>query len=598
MMRQQLALGERVEHRWRVRERHRRLDGGERRQLVRQRERRHGAEVEEPVHLLHVLTVELRAGLATEAVEQEVAREGRRPPLHLDAHRGIERPPLRGAGHGVQQVVGALLVEIEIAAARHAKRVRPFHGDAGMHEVEVAAHQLLDGDDVARRPRNRNEARERMRDLAFGEVQRSALRPPDHGGKSERAVRQVRQRMPGAQRERDRRELGMHVAIEERAQRLPRRPVELLPATDVHAGARQLHHACGDAARLAVGELGGGASNEIELLTVREPVVALLFGLLARGAPQPGHAHHVELVHVRRHDGEEAQALAERRAVALREREHPVLEGEQAQLGVQELRVRGGARRWAQHSRKRIRVPGANSRLVAPSPLEHQLRPIARGARDRANAVRALELARDAPRRLRTPAAPVHAEAVKAPRVPIAPHEEPVVVQLHARAAEPVQRRSSRQTLDLELEAHDERTGIHQRGETRRHAAALPNDPRRLVGANDLVDPIRRGAVRAPERQRRASVGAHAETAEHAALAKGVVRRVEIPVAEARADGRRRRQSAGERRVRERLQLVERAELESHAGLHRRARGGRAQTAPRQRSMISRLASLGSPMVR
>ena len=60
-------------------------------------------------------------------------------------------------------------------------------------------------------------------------------------------------------------------------------------------------------------------------------------GLLDGGPPQFRHAHHVQLVEVARDDAEEAQALEQRDGGILGECEDATLEGEEAQLGVEQI---------------------------------------------------------------------------------------------------------------------------------------------------------------------------------------------------------------------------------------------------------------------
>src|SRR3954470_72864 len=86
---------------------------------------------------------------------------------------------------------------------------------------------------------------------------------------------------------------------------------------------------------------------------------------------QPRDADLEELVEIRRHDGDEAQPLEERHRIVGRLREHPALEGEDAELAVGELRGGGDA---SIHGGGKFYLPAAGlRRWDCDSRMDHRV---------------------------------------------------------------------------------------------------------------------------------------------------------------------------------------------------------------------------------
>ena len=118
-------------------------------------------------------------------------------------------------------------------------------------------------------------------------------------------------------------------------QRFALRFRECLPPQHAHAMLLGGAKAGLGAARLGRQNLRDLAFDARESRVGGEPVVGRqgrLVLLLLRGAAQLGHPHHVELVEITRHDRDEAEPFAQRSVPVLRERQHPTLEGEEAEL--------------------------------------------------------------------------------------------------------------------------------------------------------------------------------------------------------------------------------------------------------------------------
>ena len=176
---------------------------------------------------------------------------------------------------------------------------------------------------------------EPFRHLDAGEPLLGRVRVDGEHAEGEREPGDVRERLPGADRER--RQHRVDVAREHRLEPLQllrralldrhdldalggeRRPQLALPELRLPSG--QLRDACLDAGeRLRGGHAVGGAHGEPCRLLVH----------------QACHAHHEELVEVRREDRAELDALEQRLRLVAREVEHARVELDPRQLAVEE----------------------------------------------------------------------------------------------------------------------------------------------------------------------------------------------------------------------------------------------------------------------
>jgi hypothetical protein len=251
------------------------------------------------------------------------------------------RPTFGRFRDGAQQVVRVPLVELEVTGARDPEEMRAVHPRVRVQQVDVGAQHFLDWDHGERPARNLEQPLGVARQLQLGEVRLAARAAPEHHGQREPEVRQVRQWMPGAQRHRQRRELGIDLVAAACAKARLLLGGEVAPAKNPHAQRLGGAQAFGSAARLGVDDRRDLALHAIEPIAGRHPVEPARVCTVAaagRALPKLGHAHHVDLVEIARDDAEEAEALPERRGGILRDRQHATLKGQKAHLGAEHLR--------------------------------------------------------------------------------------------------------------------------------------------------------------------------------------------------------------------------------------------------------------------
>ena len=252
--------------------------------------------------------------------------------------------------------------------------MRALHVGVRVQHVDVRLHHLLERDHGAGPTRHGQQARTVVGQLDLGEVWRAGGGAPKHDGEREAEMREMRQRVPRTQRHGERREPRVNLLAAPLGQRLALGLVERLPAQQVHAV--RLRRAK-DGAR--TGRLRGEDPAHLFLDARQprhrgEPVFArrCTLRLVERGGAQAGHPHHVQLVDVRGDDGDEAEPLAQRRALVLRQRQHAALEGEETELRIEHL---GAADRPPPPSR------GATGRTRRAASVAPRAASIARAAR-------------------------------------------------------------------------------------------------------------------------------------------------------------------------------------------------------------------------
>ena len=148
-----------------------------------------------------------------------------------------------------------------------------------------------------------------------------------------------------------RRQHRQHVVTEVRRERVPADVVEVGRGDDPNPVRRERRQEIGGDQAVQAGDQGVDAGRHLaELLGGREAGrVGLGVALLDR-VLQPRHAHHEELVEVRRHDRRELRALEQRVRLVGGLFRHPLVEGEPGELAVEEelrraLALRAGPRR-------------------------------------------------------------------------------------------------------------------------------------------------------------------------------------------------------------------------------------------------------------
>ena len=201
--------------------------------------------------------------------------------------------------------------------------------------LDVGAHDVLEeherGAAVGKGRRELDEAGEHRRQLDARELRASLVLDRDREVLA--AVGDVRERMPGVERQRrqDGRDLALEVAREVRRQIL--RVVGRLEEPDAVRGQLRPQRV-GPALGLLVEHLPRAGADERELLLGRQSVGRDVLAVRAQLLLQRRDANHEELVEVRADDGEELDALEDRVPPVARLVEHALVERQPAELAV------------------------------------------------------------------------------------------------------------------------------------------------------------------------------------------------------------------------------------------------------------------------
>ena len=256
----------------------------------------------------------------------------------LEPHRRPEPAAGQLAFQRLQQVLVAVLLDLEVGVAGDPERVALGHLHAGEQLRQVRGDQVLERQEVSTRRRvlggDPDQARHVVGHLDPGEPLGTALGVAHGDRQVEREAGDVGERVRGVDRERrQHREDGLG---EVRRQRRALAVGQRRPPHDPDALLGQLRaHLVEEDLRVRVGQLLGARGDPGQLLARGQPVRAahLQAGLVA--ALQPGDPDHVELVQVAREDRQELGPLQQRLAGVLGQREHPGVEVEPGQLAVE-----------------------------------------------------------------------------------------------------------------------------------------------------------------------------------------------------------------------------------------------------------------------
>ncbi len=290
-------------------------------------------QVEQAGHPQHVVTVHVE--LADQPVEHVVAdRRG-----HLEPDRWPE-PPLRQlALERLQQVLVAVLVDLQLGVAGHPEQVPLLDLHAGEQLVQMDRDELLDAAGSGRARLSFCTVTNRGT-LLGTLIRANSSEPLSSGSRSshrevERPAGDVRERVRRIDRER-----GQHredLLPEVGAQPLALGRAQLAPADHLDALGGQLGpDLLGEAGRMPGDQVGRPLGDQLELVAQRDPVAAAHRQAGAEPALQSGDPDHVELVEVAREDGQELGPLQQRGVRVLGERQHPGVEVEPGQLPVEE----------------------------------------------------------------------------------------------------------------------------------------------------------------------------------------------------------------------------------------------------------------------
>ena len=254
----------------------------------------------------------------------------------LEADRGTEPPPQELGLERLDEVLGLVLLDHHVLIAREAERVVVEDLHAREEVFEVIRDDVFEGD--VPRPvavaRDLDEPGEHRRDLEPGEVLTPRAGVADADREVERQPRDVREGVRRVDRERhqDGEDLGLEVLVGVRLLLVG----QGLPGEDVDAGLGErglnVVHPRRSVADLEAVGLGGDVGEDL----LRRPADVRRDGQAGDDpALEPGDADHEELVQVAREDGEEVRPLEHGQIPVFRQLQHPLVEGEPADLAVQ-----------------------------------------------------------------------------------------------------------------------------------------------------------------------------------------------------------------------------------------------------------------------
>ena len=262
---------------------------------------------------------------------------GGHAPIHLQPDGRAEASAAKLCLERPQQILGRVVVQLEIACPRHPERVVGNDLHAREEEAEVRGDDLLERHEGGR-VAGVEEAREKRWDLDPGEAPPTIGRVAQPHRQVQRQVRDVREWMPGVHRQRG--QDGKDPLHEGRRQHGPRIFGDLPPAQHLDAGAGEPRlHVAREHARVARGEPGGAAGDQLQLACGIEAIRRDEAGGGELLAPQGRHPHLVELVQVACEDREELDTLEQRKAGVLGESQDALVEVEPRQLPIQKAAI-------------------------------------------------------------------------------------------------------------------------------------------------------------------------------------------------------------------------------------------------------------------
>ena len=281
-----------------------------------------------------------------QAADDEVAH--RRPHRlgQFEAHDAGHPPLAQLLLDHRQQVVGVLLVHLDVGVARDAEQVVLQHAHAGKQRLQVAADHALQRHEAAFGPAvaagvvdgQRHPPRQVFRQLDPHEAPLARARLLDHHAQRLAQVADERERVAGVDRQR--RQDREDVAAEEVVRRRLVGVAELGVAADAHAvlfqGRVQL---LVPAADLAVQQRADLGVDQIELLGRRQAVHRPRRDAGGGLALEAADALHEELVEVAGEDRQKFDPLQQRHLVVLGQFQDAAVEVEPADLAVEEQRV-------------------------------------------------------------------------------------------------------------------------------------------------------------------------------------------------------------------------------------------------------------------
>ena len=280
---------------------------------------------------------------------------------HLQPHRRAEPAPGQLPLQGLQQVLVAVLVDLQLGVA----------GDPEQVALDAPACRRRAGPRWA--AMSSSTGRNRAPRLSFctvtnrgtllGTLTRANSSAPPSGSRSATArfsdrLGDVRERVRRVDRQRGQHREDLLPEVGAQPLALRRRRARPSCTSSMPSAASFGQDLVGEAGGVPGDQVGGPLGDHLELVAQREPVAAAHRQAGLQPALQAGDPDHVELVEVAGEDGQELGPLQQRRRRVLGERQHPGVEVEPGQLAVEEpvLRQPGsslvGVRRPAAAARR------------------------------------------------------------------------------------------------------------------------------------------------------------------------------------------------------------------------------------------------------
>ncbi len=332
-----------------------------------------GAQIEHPVDLDQVLLphgARIGAPLEAELPEEPLAQRRRHGALHLHPDDRVQRAPTDRLLDRLEQIARVLVGEVQLRRPGQPEEPGALDLSLGIHQVEIRPDHVLERDQVVR-IRNRKQSRDPLGESEIREVRPRPGVLEDHGQERDE-VRHDRHGKAGTDGDRARREQREDLALELILQQRTAGGREVPPAAQADARLRQLRETLGEGAMLSREQRADANADRLE-----QPIV--LIALLRLQRPD---VHHVELVEIRAHDGQEVEPFQQRGGGIFRQRHHPALEFERAEIRVEQQVGLVGT-----HRRRRLgtRGPDPHRRLAGAEEIRSG------GDRERGQRVRVVE---------------------------------------------------------------------------------------------------------------------------------------------------------------------------------------------------------------
>src|SRR5207244_6864960 len=235
--------------------------------------------IQQPVHVEQIPWADRAHAsdvLELQLAQQQPAHVAPHPMLHFQSYDVAVGAPLRFLLNHVQQVLGASLVELEIAAARDTKGVGSLDLAPPIDEIQIGAHHVLERYQ-APAVRQGNEARQALRQLEVREVHRARRGVSHQDRQRQSQVGHHRKRVPRSPRDRLRGRQWKDLLREVAADYRPIGLAQLAPALQADALGGELGQtALEQTLRIALQLRAQTDEDGIELLLRAEPVLARL----------------------------------------------------------------------------------------------------------------------------------------------------------------------------------------------------------------------------------------------------------------------------------------------------------------------------------